>query len=523
MRALIIALALLLVTAACGSAGSFAEYAGVIRVFGDTTSWTSSCFVIGDGSWVVTTYDSINEKIGPDTNQTIRYPLFISSYTGQAYQCEVKASNKELNVALLKLSVTGLPGAPLAQVSEFQKAAYGTMGQLSSGELVGNEWPTSVYGITLDKTTKPAKLTVDQWNARKVFITDIGKYRWMFVSVLSQTGPVPNGSMVARETTLVGMYVNKLVVTGGKDDVVYGRCLMSSELARFCGNSGINTTTLYDPPTATITKPNDADAAFQLQARIYSQIGARTPALALQSATALTKMRPEDAQARLALGIVQLASDKPDDALKTFDEAVRLDAKLPTVGVNRALALVALKKTSEAETELLKALAVTPNDVRCIVALANFYLSDPKTLDKAFTYADKGATMAPNSAAAQLLVGKVQKSRKNYAAAIKAIGEAVKMAPEWTEAWYALGATYEEAGDNTNAEKAYRKLVEKQPKAAGSLMILASFLVDQGKKDEATELIGKIRDLNPPKETLEAAQALQDKIDGKKQEGKKDK
>jgi len=125
--------------------------------------------------------------------------------------------------------------------------------------------------------------------------------------------------------------------------------------------------------------------------------------------------------------------------------------------------------------------------------------------------------MAPNSAAAELLVGKVEKSRKNYQAAVKAIGEAVKMAPEWGEAWYALGVTYEEAGDKANAEKAYRKLVEKQPKAPGSLMTLASFLADDGKKDEATELIDKVRALNPPKEVLDAAQTLQDKIEGKKQ------
>ena len=520
MRTLILGLVLLFAVAACGSAAGFSDCAGVIRVFGDMKSWTSSCFVVGDGSWVVTTCDSVTEQVGPNTSQIVRYPLFISSYTGQAYQCEIKSSNKELNVALLKLPRSGLPGAPLAQISEFQKAAYGTMGQLSSGELVGNDWPTSVCGIALDKSSKPAKLGVQEWNARKVFITDIGKYKWMFISVLSATDPIPNGSIVARETTVVGMYVNKLVVTDGKDNVIYGRCLMSSELARYCGDNGVDTAMLYDPPKSTISKPSDAEAAFQLQARIYSQIGARSPALALQPATALTTMRPEDAQARIVLGIAQLGSGKTEEALKTFDEAAKLDPKVPTLGLNRALALVALKRTSEAEAELLKAVAATPNDARPVIALAEFYLSDAKTLDKALTYANKGSTMLPNSAAVQLLVGKIQKSRKDYPAAVKAIAEAVKMAPEWAEPMYALGATYEEAGDNINAEKAYRKLVEKQPKIPGALMTLASFLVDQGKKDEATELIGKIRDLNPPKETLDDAQALQDKIDGKKQKGK---
>jgi Flp pilus assembly protein TadD len=219
----------------------------------------------------------------------------------------------------------------------------------------------------------------------------------------------------------------------------------------------------------------------------------------------------------MSLGLAQLGAGKAVEALQTFDEAVKLDPKLPALGTSHALALIALKKTSEAESELLKSISESPNDSRPVAALADFYLANDKTLDKALTYANKAAMMAPNSAAAELLVGKVEKSRKNYQAAVKAIGEAVKMAPEWGEAWYALGVTYEEAGDKANAEKAYRKLVEKQPKAPDSLMTLASFLADGGKKDEATELIDKVRALNPPKEVLDAAQALQDKIEGKKQ------
>lgn len=516
MRAFVLVIALLLLAAACVSAASLTDSTGIIRVFGDTISRVSSCFVVGDGSWVVTTCDSVTEVVGPETSQTMRFPVFISTYTGQAYQCELKASNKELNVALLKLPVSGLPGAPLAQMADFSKAAYGTLGQLSSGELVGNDWPTTTYGITLNRSAKPAKLDVEQWNAKRVFVTDIGKYKWVFLSIMNPSTSVPNGAIVARDSTVAGMYVNKLVVTGGKDSIVYGRCAMATEIARFCGDSGVDSATLYDPPTPTISKPKDADIAFQLQCRIYTQIGARRLALAQPAAAALATMRPKDAQVQMVLGLAQLGSGKAEEALKSFDEAAKLDPKLATLRANRALALMALKKKPEAEKELLQAIQEAPGDPRPVTALADFYLSDPKTLDKALTYADRAATMASNSAAAQLLLGKVQKTRKDYSAAIKAIGEAVKMAPEWPEGWYALAATYEEGGDKPNAEKAYRKLVEKQPKDPGALMTLASFLADQGSKDEALALLEKIRALSPPKETLDAVQSLQDKIEGKK-------
>lgn len=516
MRTLLFAFVLVTMIAAGASAGTLADCAGVVRSFADSGSWMSSCFVVGDGSWVVTTARSVTETIGPNATQTVRYPLFISPYTGLAYQCEVKASNKEMDVALLKLPVGGLMAAPLAQMSEYAKAATGTTGQLSNGELAGNKWPTSIYGLIVEKSAQGSKLVVNQWSANKVFVTDMGKYKWAFVSEMSPQTVIPNGSIVARETAVVGMYINKLRVTGGKEDIVYGRCAMSPEIARFIGDAGVSTAVLYDPPKPTIPKAADANAAFQLQVRIYSLMGQHLAAQALEPATALVKLRPKDAQSRLALGQAQLASGKFEDALKTFDEAAELDAKLPALRTNRALALVALKKNAEAEAELLKAAQENTDDPRPVVALADFYLGSEKTLDKALTYAKQAALMSPNSAAAQLLLGKAHKSNKDYTAAVIAIGDAIKLSPDLAEAYYALGATYEAGGDIAHAEQAYRKLVEKQPKNPDAMMALASFLADQGKKDEPLELIGKIREMNPPKEVLDVAQALQDKIEGKK-------
>jgi len=517
MRALILAVVILSIAAGAAWADvSLSDSVGVIRVFGDTSSWVSTCFVVGDGSWVVTTWDSITEKVGPDTNQTIRYPLFISPYTGQAYQCELKASNKELGIAVLKLAAPGLPGAALGQMSEFSKAAYGTMGQLTSGDPIGNAWPTDIYGLTVEKVAGAPKLVTDQWSAAKVFVTDIGKFKWVFLSDVNPSALIPNGSMVVHGQVVAGMYLSKLVITGGPEKVSFGRCAMSTEIARYMGDSGVDTATLYNPPKPTIVKAPDADVAFQLQAKIYSQIGGRRPAMALEPAQALVKLRPQDPQAKMALGIALLGAEKPEDALKSFDEAMKLDPKLPTLRTNRALALIALKKTTEAESELKQAVAEAPQDVRPVLALADFYLGDEKMLDKALTYAQKATEMAPNSAAAQLLVGKVEKSQKDYKAAITSIGEALKMAPDWGDAWYALGATCEEGGDKASAEKAYRKLLEKQPNMPSSYITLASFLADQGQKDEALTILGKLRDMKPSKDVLDTVQALEDKINGKK-------
>jgi tetratricopeptide (TPR) repeat protein len=390
------------------------------------------------------------------------------------------------------------------------------MGQIMTGDPVGSKWQTDIFGVTREISGETYKLAVGQWEGRKAFVTDIGKYKWLFLGEVKFEKPVPSGAMVARGPNLVGMFLNKLIITGGKENVVYGRCAMSSEIARFLSNHGIDTSVLYNPPAATVKREDGADAAFQLLARIYSLIGAGMPALAADPARELVKLRPKDAQARLALGVALVGSGKFEDSIKEFDEASKIEPALATIRTNRALALVALKKTAEAEAELLKAAEEAPFDIRPISALADFYAGDEKTLEKALTYANKALSMAPNSPAGMLLVARTPKRMKKYEAAIKLIKDAIKLAPNWAPAYYALGSTSEESGDKDSAEKAYRKLVEIQPKNPDSLMTLASFLADTGKKDEAVEFIAKVRDLNPPQPILDAAKALEDKIKGAK-------
>lgn len=494
---------------------SLSDCTGVIRVFGDSSSWMSSCFVVGDGSWVITTSDAIVEKLGTNTERIIRYPIFVSRYNGQAYQCELKANDKDLNVALLKLPVKGLPAAPLAQMSEFSKAAYGTMGQLMSGEPIGNSWATDIYGITRQKKDDIYRLDVSNWSAKKVFVTDIGKYKWPFLSEVTPDDPIPNGAMVVRMSHVVGMYINKLTITGGQNPVTFGRCVMSTEIATYLGKNGVDTATLYSPPQATVRREENADAVFQLQAKIYSQIGAGRPDAALNYAVDLVKLRPNDANAKMIHGVTLTSTGNFEEALKAFDNAAKLDANLPTLRTNRALALVGLNKRSEAETELLKATEAAPGDVRAVTALADFYLGDEATIDKALTYAKKAATMDSNSPSVLLLRARAEKRKKNYQDSINTIGEAIKLAPDLSDAYYALGSTFEEAGDKTNAEKAYRNFYAKQPKNPAAILTLASFLVDSGQKDEPIELIVQLKALNPPKEVLDAAQALEDNIDGK--------
>ncbi len=353
MRTAFFVVALFVAAVSVAGADSMGDCTGVIRVFGEASSWISSCFVIGDGSWVVVTSDAVTEKMGPQTEREAKFPLFISSYSGRAYQCELKAVDKDLKIALLKLPVSGLPSASLAKMDDFSKAAYGTAGELMSGDPVGNRWLTEVYGITRQSSGSGYKLGVGEWSANKVFVTDMGKYKWMFISDVSPEQPVPNGSIVARDPNVAGMYVNRLRITGGSQDVTFGRCVMSTEIAQFAKAHSVDESSLYAPPSPTMKREEGADAAFQLQSTIYSLIGGGKGAQALNAATEFAKLRPTDPQAQMMLGAVLVIAGKYDEALKAFDDAAKLDPKWPNLHMNRALALVGLKKTDDAEAEFL--------------------------------------------------------------------------------------------------------------------------------------------------------------------------
>ncbi len=510
MRLAILCLTLILTLAIVAPAANLADCTGVIRVFGDVRSWMSTCFVVGDGSWAIAASDSLTEKVSKGLELPVKYPVFISTYTGQAWQCEVKAIDQKLGIALLKLPVTGLPSAPLAKFSEFTKCAYGTMGQVTSGEPVGNRWPTDIYGIVREMRDGSYRLGVSNWSAGKGIVTDADDYKWLFVSDVKPETAVPNGAMVTRQSNVVGMYLNRVVITYGRQNVCLGRCAMSSEIARWLATKGISTNQLYDPPAATIAREEGAGEAFQLRTSIYSQIGAGRAEAALSRAEALTKLRPKEADAHVLLGTALTAAGKFEDAIKSFDEAAKLDPNTPTLRTNRALALVGLKKRDEAEAELLKAAQESPNDPRPVTALTNFYMDDEKTLEKAVTYAQNVQSMSSSSPASQLLLARAQKRTKDYVGAIKSMQEALRAAPQWGDAWYALGTIYEDAGDNTNAERAYRRLIEIEPRSVRSLLTLASFLVDVKRKDEALELLAKIKELKPPQPVLDAVKALEE-------------
>ncbi|MFQ3549826.1 MAG: tetratricopeptide repeat protein [Armatimonadota bacterium] len=515
-------IALILAILFAGSCfASYSDYTGLVRTFGDQSSWMTSAFVIADGSWVVTTSDAVTEYISQGIERTVKDPIFISYYTGQSWQCEVAAVNKKLNIALLKLPVSGLPATSFAKDDEFAKASIGTLGQITSGEPVGNQWQADIYGITRETKANTSVLSVGEWSSKKVMIAEMDDYRWAFISDITPIEKIPNGAMLTRPSGVAGMHVGRLVITGGNSDIVFGRCATSFEMVKYLSSRGIEASLLRESRKADIKRPEQSAKAFQLQAMIYSAFGMGMANQVDEHAKQLVEILPDDAQALLLYANTLIANNKLEDAITQLDKAEKINSDLIGLAVAKSVALSGLDKKEEAEKVLLEAEKKHPNDIGINLSLAEYYFADNRDLDKALSYAKKVVNLDNTAPAKLMFLADVYLAKKEYQNAINTIGEALKLAPEWHVAWVGLGIAFETAGDKTNAEKTYRAYVARNPKSLEAKLTLASFLIDTQKKDEAQQIINEAKESNPSDIYMQRIQELQDAIDDKEPEKEK--
>lgn len=484
-----------------------------VFVFRDTGGWMGCGFVVGDGSWVVTTADLVTEVFGPEAKADVNHVTVLSAFTGDAYDGQVKVVDRKVNLALIKLPVN-LPAAPLAPESAFKRARSGSLGQLLSGEYIGTRWDTWIYALARETAPKkPARLAVKKWQARNAIIVESKGARWLFISRADPQDNSPRASLVWREDGgAVGLYNGRLVVEGGKNPPSYGQCLTSVQIARFAEKAGVDRVSLQQPPESNV-KP-DAAAAQGLQNiwAALSDIILGRWSDAEKSAAELVKVRKDSALAHLLLGVSLAGGGKVEDGVKSMDRAISLAPSMDDAYFSRGTALASLNKPKEAEADFKKAAELRPNDVRPLIALAQLLAQDKNRLGEAAQTAQKAAQISPEHPRARMTLALILRAQGNLDQAASELRAALKVSPDWGAAKAALAAVYEAQGKNSDAEKLYRELAKVEPKNPDALFALASFLADHDKKEEARKLIPDILALNPPKELETAVKELEKKL-----------
>jgi tetratricopeptide (TPR) repeat protein len=176
------------------------------------------------------------------------------------------------------------------------------------------------------------------------------------------------------------------------------------------------------------------------------------------------------------------------------------------------LSLLQEGKTDEAIQSLEKASALDPSNPTIHYNLGAAYERKDEP-DKALAQFQEAVKVKPDFGEAYLALGNMYLSQRKFdAPAMEALTKATELLPGNYDAFYNLGVCYSNAGKYKEAESAYRKAVSINPQEPVAHYQLAMALLGQSKNQEAKTEFSKYLELNPnaadKKEVMELMNSL---------------
>lgn len=174
---------------------------------------------------------------------------------------------------------------------------------------------------------------------------------------------------------------------------------------------------------------------------------------------AVKSMAPGDAL--YALAIDHLRRDRPEDAIRLFDQLLEVDPRDEESLAHRALANLRLKRLPEARADSEAALAIDPRDVDALWAHGEVSLQEGRTaeaiddLSEAVTAAPLNVEIRRARARAWMAAGKPQKAAADLTEALQVDPHDAELLSERARALLALNRTAE-----ANRDLARAKLLE---------------------------------------------------------------
>jgi Flp pilus assembly protein TadD len=161
------------------------------------------------------------------------------------------------------------------------------------------------------------------------------------------------------------------------------------------------------------------------------------------------------------------------------------------------LSLLQAGKTDEAIQSLEKAVALEPTSATIHYNLGAAY-ERKDNLEKARSQFQEAVKLKPDFGEAYLALGNGYLSERKFdAPAIDALTKATELLPDNYDAFYNLGVCYSNSGKYTEAENAYRKAVALKPQEPIAHYQLGMALLGQSKNSEAKAEFNKYLELNP--------------------------
>ena len=170
------------------------------------------------------------------------------------------------------------------------------------------------------------------------------------------------------------------------------------------------------------------------------------------------ELAPDWAEAIVNLGIVLNRQGRADDAVVAFTRAAEINPQLLGAQLNLAITYFRSKHFREAEVPLRRALMIDPanNQARGLLLLSLFALDRyPEVID----LGEKLLEAAPTDAATLELMGRAFMKLRRYEKAVRVLEIRAKLQPQSAEIYMLLGEARDNAGDSEGAIREFNKAI----------------------------------------------------------------
>jgi tetratricopeptide (TPR) repeat protein len=157
--------------------------------------------------------------------------------------------------------------------------------------------------------------------------------------------------------------------------------------------------------------------------------------------------------------------------------------------IARASQLLGQNRLAEAEREAQAALAAYGYRCGEALFLLGLVRASQHKLDEAVTLMGKAMGLLPPHAYLRFSYGRALALTGQAEAAIGQFAQSVRLMPDMTEAWYALGGMQVQRGRFAEAEQSFRRVQALAPQHGENLLALGAAMLEQGRAAEAQAVL----------------------------------
>src|ERR1700761_6726276 len=211
-----------------------------------------------------------------------------------------------------------------------------------------------------------------------------------------------------------------------------------------------------------VAKPDFFDA-FHLLAVVQSRLG--KPDMALATYDQALKLRPAHAEALYNRGNTLNQLKRFDEALASYDRALKTRPDFAEALLNRGYVMHQQDRFEEALESYDRALKLRPDYAEALSNRGNT-LKELKRLEEALESYDRALKLRPDYAEALSNRGSTLNGLKRFEEALESYDRAIKLRPDYAEAFYNRGVTLHELMRLDDALANYEKAIALKPNYA---------------------------------------------------------